>query len=183
MSSNEDYLDSLLKAYENDNNPNSAIERVKEFSLPDEDDTVVEEDNIPDVSDEDTVSDTVEEPLFSDETNHEDLVDDSLNDIIADLDNNEEINSEELNPDEINLDEMNLEEINSDDIIPEDVISEDVISEDVIPDEASETDIATLLKDDFSGEIDISSLLDNAEAYANDETLEDESLDLSLIHI
>ncbi len=195
MSNNEDYLDSLLKANENVYNPNSAIERVREYSNSVEDDTVTEEKKIPE---DDTVSDTVDEPLFSEETNSADLVDDSLNDIIADLDNNEEMNSEVLNSDEINLDEMNPEEINSDDIIPENVISEDVISEDAIPedlisddvipedvisDEAPETDMDSLLKDDFSGEIDISSLLDNAEAYANDESLEDESLNTEISDI
>ena len=180
MSSNEDYLDNLLKAYENDNNPNSAIERVKEYSLSDEDDTATEDETIPE---DETVSDAVDEPLFPDETNPEDFVDDSLNDIIADLDNNEEMNSEELTSDDINLEELNLEDINSEDIIPEDVISEDVISEDAISDEVPETDMDSLLKDDSSGEIDISSLLDNAEAYANDETLEDKSLDTEISDI
>lgn len=195
MSSNEDYLDNLLKAYENDNNPNSAIERVKEYSLPDEDDTATEDETIPE---DETVSDAVDEPLFPDETNPEDFVDDSLNDIIADLDNNEEMNSEKLTSDDINLEELNLEDINSEEIIPEDVIPEDVISEDAIPedvisedvisedaisDEVPETDMDSLLKDDSSGEIDISSLLDNAEAYANDETLEDKSLDTEISDI
>ncbi len=195
MANNEDYLDSLLRAAATQNDPNSAINKVRELnanrpalekepeiklepeaeaaSVIKEEPVIKEEQVIKEVP---VIKETpaIGEPLSVDESS-EYAGDDYLADLLSEL-NDESLKAKSESEPEASMDVsalLNVENL---------VVDASTLLEEETPatEETPVNDIDALLKSDFSGEIelkDVSTLLDEALKFAEEAPSKDTSME------
>lgn len=152
MANNEDYLDSLLKAAESQDNPNSAINKVREITKREQEESNIVTQELP-----------IEEP-FSEDLSSEDL---SANNFLSEELSLEDTSSEVPVTEEILSIDLPAEELKSEDLPAGDLSVEDLPIGDLPMENLPADDFST--EDYLSGDLPLEEL--SAEELTNEDTL------------
>ena len=187
MANNEDYLDSLLKAAESQDNPNSAINKVREITKREQEaveaskeEISIEEQPVEELPIEELpVEELTVEELPTEELPTEELPTEELH--------TEELSAEELSAEELPIEELNIEDLPIEDLPTEELAVEEQPAEEISLEElpAEELPVEELPIEDIPIEdIPIEELpvedIPTEEIPAEDASLEDVSLDDAL---